>query len=239
MKEIMIGNRIQQIRESLTNPLVSQSDLARAIGVTPQAVQKWEAGKSDPRPTKIAEIAAVLHVSVADLVAGTKFDRLMIVNESVNKSADKPLPRNSEQVSRMQESFGKLPLISWEHANKWGRGMASLQNEGVEEWIPFPLDHGIDSFVVRIDGEANYDPTGLKSYAPGDFVAIDPSKEVANRCMVMLRMPHETRATFRQLLMEGDVRMLKWLNPSWPNQISQMPADAEIIGVAIGKWVPE
>jgi DNA-binding transcriptional regulator YiaG len=43
MKEIMIGNRIQQIRESLTDPLVSQSDLARAIGVTPQAVQKWEA----------------------------------------------------------------------------------------------------------------------------------------------------------------------------------------------------
>lgn len=117
--------------------------------------------------------------------------------------------------------------------------MASLQNEDIEGWLPFPLDHGGDSFVVRIDGEANFDPTGLKSYAPGDFVAIDPSREIANRCMVMLRMPNEPRAMFRQLLMEGDVRMLKWLNPSWPAQISQMPPDAEIIGVAIGKWVPE
>lgn len=239
MNDIMIGTRIQQFRESLTDPSVSQSDLARAIGVTPQAVQKWEAGKSEPRPAKLTEIAGVLRIPLAELIAGTKYDHLAAAAESRNKRADKPLPRNSEQVSRMQESFGKLPLISWEHANKWGRGMASLQNEDVEEWIPFPLDHGARSFVVRIDGEANYDPSGLKSYAPGDFVAIDPSKEVTNRCMVMLRMPNESRATFRQLLMEGDVRMLKWLNPNWPTPITQMPSDAEIIGVAIGKWVPE
>lgn len=235
----MIGTRIQQIRESLTDPSVSQSDLARALGVTPQAVQKWEAGKAEPRPAKLTEIAHALRTSLADLMAGTKYDELINVNESSDKGADKPLPRNSEQISRMQESFGRLPLISWENAKKWGRGMAGLHSEDIEGWLPSPLDHGGDSFVVRIEGEANFDPMGPKSYAPGDFVAIDPSKKVTNRCMVMLRMPNEARAVFRQLLTEGDVRMLKWLNPNWPAQVIQMPADAEIIGVAIGKWVPE
>lgn len=235
----MIGTRIQQIRENLADPAVSQSDLARALGVTPQAVQKWEAGKSEPRADKLPEIATALRTSLRDLMAGTKFDLLTSVNESSYKRADKPLPRNSEQVSTMQESFGKLPLISWEHANNWGRGMASLHNEEIEGWLPFPLEHGEDSFVVRIEGEANFDPMGSKSYAPGDFVAIDPARPISNRCMVMIRMPDESRASFKQLLMEGDVRMLKWLNPNWPNQVSPMPADAKIIGVAIGKWVPE
>ncbi|KAF7958232.1 hypothetical protein AWV80_01290 [Cupriavidus sp. UYMU48A] len=50
-----VGKSIALAREAKG---LNQSELARAIGVSPQAVQKWEAGTSAPRPSKVAELAA-------------------------------------------------------------------------------------------------------------------------------------------------------------------------------------
>lgn len=60
-----IPERIAEAREALG---ISQSELARRLGVTPQAVQSWEAGKATPRPQRLAEIAIALGVDVARLV---------------------------------------------------------------------------------------------------------------------------------------------------------------------------
>jgi transcriptional regulator with XRE-family HTH domain len=54
-----IGRAIAQAREAKG---MNQSELARELGVTPQAVQKWESDASLPRPTKVADIAAVLGI---------------------------------------------------------------------------------------------------------------------------------------------------------------------------------
>lgn len=48
---------------------MSQSDLARRVGVSPQSVQQWE--KPDgtaPKRARIAKVADVLGVSIADIV---------------------------------------------------------------------------------------------------------------------------------------------------------------------------
>jgi len=49
---------------------LNQSELARALGVSPQAVQGWEAGKSSPRGSRLAALANCLGVSVAWLMVG-------------------------------------------------------------------------------------------------------------------------------------------------------------------------
>lgn len=54
-----IGAVIARAREAKG---LNQSELAREIGVSPQAVQKWEAGSSSPRPSKVAQIAQVLGI---------------------------------------------------------------------------------------------------------------------------------------------------------------------------------
>ncbi|MHA6128882.1 XRE family transcriptional regulator [Pseudomonas fluorescens group sp. PF-1] len=40
----------------------NQSELARALNVTPQSVQAWESGKNTPRPKRLSEIASLLGV---------------------------------------------------------------------------------------------------------------------------------------------------------------------------------
>lgn len=62
-----IAQRIEDCRLSLH---ISQSELARKIGVTPQAVQKWEKAKTAPRGAMLRRLASVLGVSPVYLQFG-------------------------------------------------------------------------------------------------------------------------------------------------------------------------
>jgi len=50
---------------------LNQSELARALGLSPQAVQNWESGKSSPRGSRLAEVASVLGVTAEHLITGS------------------------------------------------------------------------------------------------------------------------------------------------------------------------
>ncbi|MFV3379642.1 XRE family transcriptional regulator [Pseudomonas sp. NY15354] len=60
-----IGERIAQKREEAG---LSQSELGRRLGLSAQAVQKWESGKSTPRNSKLASIASILGTTVGFLL---------------------------------------------------------------------------------------------------------------------------------------------------------------------------
>lgn len=47
---------------------VTQSNAAIFLGVSQQAVARWEAGKTFPRPDKLKSIAALFKCSVEDLL---------------------------------------------------------------------------------------------------------------------------------------------------------------------------
>ena len=49
---------------------MSQAELASKLGVTQQAVGKWESGKSSPDPTTVARIAEILSTT-ADFLLDT------------------------------------------------------------------------------------------------------------------------------------------------------------------------
>lgn len=56
------------IRTARQNSKISQSELASAVGVTQQAVAKWEAGQSLPRADKLIQLARILDITVSDLL---------------------------------------------------------------------------------------------------------------------------------------------------------------------------
>jgi SOS-response transcriptional repressor LexA len=239
MADEEIGRRIAAERE---NKGISQSELARALGISPQAVQKWEDG-GRPRFARLPTIADALGVDLRVLVRGTLYEAaLQSADEipDVNVARDRVRKKRLELIERNPgELIGKLPLISWEMAAEWLEKVEKIVPDDIEDWIQVPFEHGPKAFCIRIEGESNYDPAGVKSYAPGDFIAVDPMREATNRSMVVVRIDHESRATFKQLLVDGETKMLRALNPAWPNRLMEMPAGSQIIGVVIGKWVPE
>lgn len=62
-----IATRIARAREAKG---LSQSQLARDMGISPQAVQNWEAGKANPKGDRLSSLAMILGVSVDHLITG-------------------------------------------------------------------------------------------------------------------------------------------------------------------------
>ena len=60
-----LGRRIAEARRDVG---LTQRDLADKVGVTAQAVSKWERGSACPDISILDEIACALHVSVSDLL---------------------------------------------------------------------------------------------------------------------------------------------------------------------------
>ena len=63
-----IHQRIKMRREELG---ISQSELARMIGVKPQTVQQWEAGTTAPKRKRLLDVANALDTTITYLLAGT------------------------------------------------------------------------------------------------------------------------------------------------------------------------
>jgi len=62
-----ISVRIARAREAKG---LNQSQLARDLGVSPQAVQNWEAGKANPKGDRLTGLATILGVTVEYLLSG-------------------------------------------------------------------------------------------------------------------------------------------------------------------------
>ena len=72
--EQTLGNRIGQLRKAKN---FTQEALAEKLGVTPQAVSKWENDVSCPDIALIPELARLLGVSTDELLSGKKPETAM------------------------------------------------------------------------------------------------------------------------------------------------------------------
>ena len=81
----MIGDKIRELR---LEHRMSQTELARAVHASQQAVTKWENGRSEPSSSAIADIANYFNVS-SDYLLG----------RTTNRIPDKDLSKNQKLVA--------------------------------------------------------------------------------------------------------------------------------------------
>ncbi|MCK5130032.1 MAG: helix-turn-helix domain-containing protein [Clostridiales bacterium] len=65
MDLIQIGNKIRQLRKACT---LTQEELAETMGVSPQAVSKWENGHCLPETAVLPKLARTLNCSIEDML---------------------------------------------------------------------------------------------------------------------------------------------------------------------------
>jgi len=68
---------------------------------------------------------------------------------------------------------------------------------------------------------------------------VDPDAEARQGSRVVVRLERDKEATFKELVIEGERKYLRALNPAWPGSVIEVTAEAMICGVVIGKWVDE
>ncbi|MBQ8371065.1 MAG: helix-turn-helix domain-containing protein [Clostridia bacterium] len=84
MNENRIGQNIAVLRK---NARLTQSELAEALAISPQAISKWERGASLPDTQTMPAIAKFFHVSIDFLYYG-KAEKTMHDNTTVNRTKD-------------------------------------------------------------------------------------------------------------------------------------------------------
>lgn len=193
---------------------LSQSELARRLSVSPQAVQKWESAQNVPRGKRLELLASILSTTVSHLMVGD-------------------LSGNVEHGPSIK---GRLPLISWVQAGEWTEIADVFDASEAEDWLHCPVAHSPRTFVLRVRGESMYDPRGKRSFKDGDLIFVDPERPAQHGSLVIAKLTDGQEATFKELVVEGDNNFLKALNPDWPERIFQINSNCHIAGVVIGKY---
>jgi SOS-response transcriptional repressor LexA len=142
-----IGKRIERLLELKNGG--NQSELARFVGVSPQAVQQWVADETSPRGKNLERAAEFLGVAPAELRFG-----LQKVTPNVA-----PAPVGSRQI----------PLISCVQAGMWTEISDNYAPGDASEWLLTDLELSGSAFALEIKGDSM-----LPDFRPGDRVIIDP-----------------------------------------------------------------
>lgn len=204
---------------------LSLEQVGEAIGVSWQTIQQWENGKTAPKRTRLDKVAGYYGVSAAQLLN----DGLSLEEEIENTV--------NSNIEDGPDIKGNCPLISFVQAGKWAEIVDNFQPGDAEAWIPCPAPHSKNTFVLRVRGESMLDPTGRHTFSPGDLIFVDPEKRAENGSLVVIRLEHEKEATFKKLIIDGEKRFIKAINPDWPNPIQEITEEAIICGVVICKSV--
>ncbi len=107
---------------------LSQEELANLVGVTRQAVQKWEAGTSRPDMDNLVSLADYFKVSLDFLVTGkepTPPPASTVVNNYYNDS-----PEHWHYEYKSKRTLFGLPLVhvNFGHDSRWARGIVAIGN---------------------------------------------------------------------------------------------------------------
>ena len=91
---------------------LNQSELARRLGVTPQAVQSWEAGKSTPRPPRMYELAKILGVDYLELSGVAPYTAAVapIVGPAIGEGIRASAKHEAELAGEVEEWDDDTPL---------------------------------------------------------------------------------------------------------------------------------
>ena len=183
---------------------MTQLQLAEIVGVAQNSIQKIESGDTK-NPRNIERLAEVLQTTPEFLRFGVgDIDNATVVASAGNY----------------------LPLISMVQAGVWTdiQEVAPLD----VELYPCPIKCSKRSFIVKVEGESM-----LPDFKPGDLIYVDPEVQVENGSYVVARLDDENQATFKQLIIDGNKKYLKALNPDWPNKFIAINGNCTIVGKVV------
>lgn len=126
-----IGERITQLRKSQN---ISQRTLAQALGVSRQAVSKWENDASAPDSIRLIQLADLLDTDVEYLTTGrTNYGRrppvVLETVKTVEKVVEKPVVQVVEKIVEVEKpvvEYIEKPIIKKVTRVKYQRNPAEL-----------------------------------------------------------------------------------------------------------------
>ena len=208
-----LGKRIAQKREQAG---LSQSELARRLNLSPQAVQKWESETSVPRGRRLDEIATVISTTVGYLVTGEAPARVPSTESNAEVLGpidvwddDTPLDDDEVYVPFLKEvelSAGSGRTVVEQSSNRKLRfGKLTLRRQGVQPSEAVCVTVSGDSMApVLPNGSVAGVDQGCVSIIDGKMYAINHGGQL--RVKILQRLPG------------GGIRMKSYNRDDYPDE---------------------
>jgi SOS-response transcriptional repressor LexA len=128
------------------------------------------------------------------------------------------------------QSVGVVPLISWVQAGNKNAVADPYPPGAAEEWEEVTVPASKLAFALRVRGDSMFKSEGV-SFPDGTIIVVEPEMDARNGDFVVVRFENTDEATFKQLIVDGRMKILKPLNPAYPTM--QVTEDCRLCGVVI------
>ena len=136
-----IGKRIAEFRKKKN---LKQDELAEMLGVSPQAVSKWENDLSCPDISLLPELSRILGISIDELVQGKKEEPVVtVLPEEERKDIDKMMLRIIVESKNGDHVRVNLPMALVKVALETGMTMPKV-NAKINDKLGDDALSGID-----------------------------------------------------------------------------------------------
>lgn len=150
---ITLGKKINQLRKEKG---LTQDYISERLGVSPQAVSKWENDISYPDITLLPELAKILEVTVDELLSDKPKNEIRLVPESQRKNFDDMILRvlvNSKDGDRVRVNL-PMPLIKV--AIEMGMSLPEINGNDALKGIDFSkiidlVEKGVIGKLVEVE----------------------------------------------------------------------------------------
>lgn len=183
-------------------------------------IQRILSGETDnPRQKTLQNLAAWSGVSVGDLL-DKDLKAYGLLAEGIDGNVE-PAPRLT----------GMIPVINEVQAGIWSDIKDSFLESDAIEWISTTRTFSKFAFALRVVGDSMFCHGNPKSLSEGQIVIVDPSSPPAHRDVVVAMLGNTDKATVKQLLIDGDEKILNPLNERYkPITVTE---DVSIVGVVM------
>ena len=196
MNQEKIGEFLKKLRKDNN---LTQAELADKLGVTYQAVSKWENGKNIPDIAILQEISKIFDVNVDEIISGKKTKKtnkkdrialiiifslvivalIVIIILSMNRSTDTSISEIEAKCEKFKVSgtlvyskdktYIHIPVITF-----------CEPDDTVYDKIEYVLYEKIDDTTIKISGGENVENTTLKDYLENLKIHADNYKNVCS-----------------------------------------------------------
>lgn len=199
---------------------LTQDDVAEACGWSNQsAVSQYMNGKIALNLDALLKFARALDFSPEE------------VSPRLAKQIsdyDYPAPQTITNVRSGPEFFRHVPEISWVQAGCWTEVEEfSLDLSDVPYW-PCPVACSDQTFALRVEGDSM-----APHFPQGMLIFVDPEVMPVSGKKVVALLTDTNQATFKQYIEDGGQKMLKAMNPNWPQQYIPINGKCRIVGTVV------
>ena len=212
----------QQNLEHLIREAGSIANLARATGINKSYLSQIRNQVLTPIGTRRR---------VGDELAARLEQGMEKLEGWMDELHDHPIfTADGRQVQGATSIRTMCPLLSWVQAGQWTETLKDTLAPEDIEWYPCPVNCSPRTFVLRVQG-ISMEPR----FREGDMIFIDPEVEAVHGKHVVVLQEGSDETTFKQLVVEGERKFLRALNPNWPEHIIELRSDALVCGVVVFK----